>query len=52
VRNAWRICDPILEAWRSGRSPLVHYKAGTWGPKESDRLLARDGHAWHVPWGT
>ncbi|MDQ1395828.1 MAG: hypothetical protein QOG64_1087, partial [Acidimicrobiaceae bacterium] len=21
----------------------------TWGPKEADRLLERDGHHWHTP---
>ncbi|MEY2424533.1 MAG: glucose-6-phosphate 1-dehydrogenase [Actinomycetota bacterium] len=51
VRNAWRICDPILQAWQSGRAPLGRYKAGTWGPKEADKLLAQEGDAWHVPCG-
>jgi glucose-6-phosphate 1-dehydrogenase len=51
VRNAWRICDPILDAWASDRSPLAHYKAGAWGPKEADRLLSREGRAWHTPCG-
>ncbi|HUR78604.1 MAG TPA: glucose-6-phosphate dehydrogenase [Acidimicrobiales bacterium] len=51
VRNAWRICDPILEAWESGRAPLAKYRAGTWGPDEADRLLARDGNAWQPPCG-
>ncbi|HVV37302.1 MAG TPA: glucose-6-phosphate dehydrogenase [Acidimicrobiales bacterium] len=49
VRNAWKICDPILDAWAEGRSPLAHYRAGTWGPKEADRLLAHEGRAWHEP---
>jgi glucose-6-phosphate 1-dehydrogenase len=49
VRNAWRICDPILSAWRSGRAPLTKYRAGSWGPAEADRMLAREGRAWHVP---
>jgi glucose-6-phosphate 1-dehydrogenase len=49
VRNAWKICDPILRAWHEGRSPLAHYKAGSWGPKAADRLLEREGRAWHVP---
>jgi glucose-6-phosphate 1-dehydrogenase len=49
VRNAWKICDPILNAWHEGRSPLVHYRAGTWGPKEADRLLAREGRQRHEP---
>ena len=49
VRQAWRICDPILNAWSSGKSPLTHYKAGTWGPKPADQLLTRDGRKWHDP---
>ncbi|MEY2417426.1 MAG: glucose-6-phosphate 1-dehydrogenase [Actinomycetota bacterium] len=49
VRNAWKICDPILNAWHEGRSPLTHYGAGTWGPKAADRLLAREGREWHEP---
>jgi glucose-6-phosphate 1-dehydrogenase len=49
VRNAWRICDPILRAWEAGEAPVRKYKAGTWGPKEADALLARDGRAWHEP---
>jgi glucose-6-phosphate 1-dehydrogenase len=23
-----------------------NYAAGTWGPKEADEMLARDGRAW------
>jgi glucose-6-phosphate 1-dehydrogenase len=49
VRNAWKICDPILDAWHEGRSPLTHYRAGTWGPKAADQLLAREGRQWHEP---
>jgi glucose-6-phosphate 1-dehydrogenase len=52
VRNAWKICDPILEAWHEGRSPLTHYGAGTWGPKAADKLLAREGRQWHEPCAT
>jgi glucose-6-phosphate 1-dehydrogenase len=39
VEAAWRVVDPIL-----GDAVGVHpYAKGTWGPKESDRLLpARD----------
>jgi len=25
------------------------YPAGSWGPRESDHLLERDGYAWHTP---
>jgi glucose-6-phosphate 1-dehydrogenase len=45
VEAAWRIVDPILEAWaRNGGLP--HYKAGSSGPAEQDSIL-RDGDRWH-----
>ncbi len=34
---AWRIVDPILEAWAAGASPLRGYAAGSHGPSH-DRL--------------
>jgi glucose-6-phosphate 1-dehydrogenase len=49
VEQAWRIVDPILEAWKDPSFPLAHYQAGTWGPREADRLLERDGRAWRTP---
>jgi len=49
VDQAWRICDPILGAWQQDESPLARYAAGTWGPKDADRLLERDGRHWRNP---
>jgi glucose-6-phosphate 1-dehydrogenase len=49
VAQAWRICDPILTAWEEGDVPLARYEAGTWGPKEADDLLGRDGRRWRRP---
>ena len=47
VEQAWGIVDPIIEAWADGPAPaLPNYDAGTWGPAESDELLARDGRRW------
>ena len=48
VEQAWRIVDPVLEAWAGG-APLARYAAGTWGPREADVLLERDGRAWRSP---
>ena len=31
VEQAWRIVDPILEAWADD-APLARYESGTWGP--------------------
>jgi glucose-6-phosphate 1-dehydrogenase len=49
VEQAWRIVDPILEAWQDRASPLAHYSAGSWGPREADRLIERDGRLWRKP---
>jgi glucose-6-phosphate 1-dehydrogenase len=50
VDQAWRIVDPILQTWTSGRSvPLAGYAAGTWGPKQADQLIERDARQWRTP---
>jgi hypothetical protein len=36
-----------LEKWAADPANFPNYPAGTWGPKESDQLLARDGRQWH-----
>jgi glucose-6-phosphate 1-dehydrogenase len=49
VDQAWRIVEPLLEAWADAEAPLATYPAGTWGPSEADELLERDGRAWRTP---
>jgi glucose-6-phosphate 1-dehydrogenase len=44
VEAAWAIVDPILQ----GPSPMFDYEPGTWGPKESDRLVEPVG-GWNTP---
>jgi glucose-6-phosphate 1-dehydrogenase len=47
VTAAWRFVTPILEEWSKGPPPAFpNYAAGTWGPREADDLLERDGRAW------
>jgi glucose-6-phosphate 1-dehydrogenase len=48
VEQAWAFIDAIEEAWHAKKDApeLFFYPAGSWGPKEADDLLARDGHAW------
>jgi glucose-6-phosphate 1-dehydrogenase len=47
VEAAWSVVAPIQAAWNSEPAPAFpNYKAGTWGPKEADDLLARDGEEW------
>ncbi|HEY6414930.1 MAG TPA: glucose-6-phosphate dehydrogenase, partial [Acidimicrobiales bacterium] len=49
VMQAWRMMDPILDAWERDDPPLAFYRAGSWGPVEADDLLRRDGRSWRNP---
>jgi glucose-6-phosphate 1-dehydrogenase len=49
VEASWRAVQPVLENWSQRKFTFPNYEAGTWGPKESDEMLARNGHAWRVP---
>ena len=47
VEAAWKIVGNILKVTEDPATPApFSYEAGTWGPKESDALLAHDGRAW------
>jgi glucose-6-phosphate 1-dehydrogenase len=49
VEAAWKIIMPVLEFWESNEaSDFPNYDAGSWGPQQSDALLARDGRSWLV----
>jgi glucose-6-phosphate 1-dehydrogenase len=44
---AWEFIDPILDTWlKKDALPLEIYETGSWGPKEADAFIARDGRAW------
>jgi glucose-6-phosphate 1-dehydrogenase len=47
VEAGWCIVSPILDIWKAlpPRS-FPNYPAGTWGPRESDQLMERDGRHW------
>jgi glucose-6-phosphate 1-dehydrogenase len=45
VEAAWTIFDPVLQEWDHARD-VPFYRAGTWGPKEADELLASEGRRW------
>ena len=49
VDAAWAWVDPILEAWHSSGQPPLPYEAGSWGPREAEFMLARDGQSWIPP---
>ncbi|TBL78555.1 glucose-6-phosphate dehydrogenase [Paenibacillus thalictri] len=46
VELSWQWVEPILQAFQENLLPLHHYPAGSYGPAESDELLASSGHHW------
>ncbi len=49
IEACWRLVDPIIQGWEEKNTPLLcTYAGGSWGPKESDELLARDGREWRL----
>jgi glucose-6-phosphate 1-dehydrogenase len=44
VEDAWRLYDPLLD----GQTRVRSYPAGSWGPREAEELLARDGRVWRT----
>ncbi len=48
VEHAWRFIDELEKAWHESPTPppMCEYPAGSWGPKEADDLLRRDGREW------
>lgn len=46
LEKAWEWVMPILENWESSPIKPYHYPAHSWGPKQAQELLARDGNLW------
>jgi glucose-6-phosphate 1-dehydrogenase len=44
VEAAWAVVDRVLKT----HHPVRRYARGSWGPREADALIARDG-GWHNP---
>lgn len=49
VEESWKVIDPIEEVWQAGKSKPAIYKPGSWGPKEADDLIEKDGREWLAP---
>jgi glucose-6-phosphate 1-dehydrogenase len=46
VEAGWAVVQPVLDAWNSEKPKFPNYPSGSFGPKDADALLARDGRAW------
>ncbi|HEX3525691.1 MAG TPA: glucose-6-phosphate dehydrogenase [Thermoanaerobaculia bacterium] len=50
VEAGWAAVAPILDVWQA-LTPrnFPNYAANTWGPKEADELIEKDGRKWRTP---
>jgi glucose-6-phosphate 1-dehydrogenase len=46
TETAWRLYDPLL----ADKGNVHFYTAGSWGPKEADAVVERNGHRWQLGW--
>jgi glucose-6-phosphate 1-dehydrogenase len=47
VEAGWSVVEPVIDVWKAlPPRTFPNYAAGSWGPREADELLARDGRAW------
>jgi glucose-6-phosphate 1-dehydrogenase len=47
VTASWQVIDPLEHFW--AEHPPELYRAGEWGPKKADQMLALDGRTWRRP---
>ena len=47
VEATWALYTPVLEAWAAAQPKnFPNYDSGSWGPKQADELMTRDGRRW------
>jgi len=47
IEASWRIIDEVIAGWEDHNvSDPFFYEPGSWGPKEADDLLQKDGRQW------
>jgi len=47
VEAGWCVVSPLLDVWKAlPPRAFPNYAAGTWGPKDAEELLERDGRQW------
>ncbi|MBC7470674.1 MAG: glucose-6-phosphate dehydrogenase, partial [Ramlibacter sp.] len=44
--EAWRWVEPVIDHWNGDSNGPRPYAAGTWGPRASGAMVARDGYCW------
>jgi len=50
VELAWALMDPIIQVWDLSKPRnFPNYGPGTWGPKEADEFMQKEGRRWRKP---
>ncbi len=49
VEASWAVVEPVLEVWGKTHFDFPNYPAGSWGPKEADKMIGRYGFQWRNP---
>ncbi len=49
IEESWQTIMPILDVWEANPpQKFPNYQSGSWGPPESEALIAHDGYFWHT----
>ncbi len=46
LMSSWKFITTILDGWEQFHPPLLVYDDESWGPKEADELIEKDGRKW------
>lgn len=50
VEACWRFLDPVLKEWEENPNDTIYgYPAGTWGPRQANKLFETPDQDWHYP---
>lgn len=48
IAASWTFITKILENWKTSNSQIFPYQAGSFGPKEMDKFIEKDGRHWFL----
>jgi len=46
LESSWKLITEILKRWESEKEEVQVYRQGSWGPKEANDLIEKDGRKW------
>jgi len=49
LKYSWILADRIKNEWKNDKASIAEYEPGSWGPKEADEMVEKDGRKW---WST